>query len=72
MHHYLTTLINGGGPLCAIQRLKPVCNTLLSSVAFNFNLRRYTMEALLADAAIKSAMGRGLHSSTSPLNLSRF
>ena len=41
MHHYLLNLINGGGPLCTIQRLIPICSTLLLSVAFNFNLRRY-------------------------------
>jgi len=39
---------------------------LLSSVAFNFNLRRYTLEAF--DAAV----GRRLHSSTFQLNLSGF
>jgi len=41
MHHHFLTLINGGGPLCTLQRLKPVCDTLLSSVAFKLNLRRY-------------------------------
>jgi len=40
----LLTLINGGGPLCTIQRLKPIYDTLLSSVAFNFNLRHYIMD----------------------------
>jgi len=42
-HHYLLILVSGEGPLCTIQRLQPICDTLLSSVAFNFNLRRYTM-----------------------------
>ena len=41
MHHYFLTLMNEGGPLCTIQRLKLVCNKLLLSFAFNFDLRRY-------------------------------
>jgi len=43
MHHYLLTLINGGG-LCTSQRLIPTCDTLLSSADFSFNMRRYTVE----------------------------
>jgi len=43
MDHYFLTLINGGGPLCAIQRLKPKCCESLSNFAFNFILRRYTV-----------------------------
>jgi hypothetical protein len=41
MHHYFITLRNGGCPLCTIERLKPTCDTLVSSVAINFNSRRY-------------------------------
>jgi len=96
-------------PLCTIQRLKPICDELLSSCGFKFNLRRYTMErariyldGVLAGetthvplqrsdifgsvsapsllymggdgsaAASHCFRGRGLHSSTSQLNLSRF
>jgi hypothetical protein len=39
MHHYFLTLINRASPLRTSQRLKLICDTLLSSVAFNFNLR---------------------------------
>ena len=42
MDHYSLTLINGGGPLCTIQRLKAKCDESLSNLAFKFNLRRYT------------------------------
>jgi hypothetical protein len=48
--------------------LKLKYDKLLSNVAFNFNLRRYSQEFL------KWALqppGRGLHSSTFQLNLSR-
>ena len=45
MHHYFLPLINGGGPLCTIQRLKPIYDKLLSSLAFNLNLRRYIEDA---------------------------
>jgi hypothetical protein len=44
MHNYLLTLIDGGGPICTIQRLKPICDTLLSTFAFKFNLRRYNLD----------------------------
>jgi len=43
MDHYFLTLINGGGPLCNIQRLKAECDEALSSFAFKFNLRRYDL-----------------------------
>jgi len=43
MHHFFLTLINGGGPLCTIQRLKAKCDAALSNFAFNFKLRRYSM-----------------------------
>ena len=36
------TLINWGGPLCIIQRLKVTCGVLLSNYAFKFNMRRFT------------------------------
>jgi hypothetical protein len=39
MHHYFLTLINGAGPLCTIQLLKPICYELLSNRVLNFNLR---------------------------------
>jgi len=55
LHHYYLTLISGGGPLCTIQRLKPICDALLSSVAFNFNLRRHnvaSVELLLKHSAV--------------------
>ena len=49
----------------------------LSNVAFNFNLHRYNTEVALepaggAQLAVDVTPGRGLHSSTSVLNLSRF
>jgi hypothetical protein len=61
--------------------LQRKCDELLSNVGFEFNLRGYTTEArakLPADddevplltATLQT--GRGLHSSTSQLNLSRF
>jgi hypothetical protein len=46
------------------QRLKLECDELLSNLAFNFNLRRYTVAG--------SVPGTGFHSSTSHLNLCRF
>jgi hypothetical protein len=42
MDHDFLTLINGGGPLCTLQRLKANCDEPLSSFAFSFNLRRYS------------------------------
>jgi len=51
---------------------------LLSTLAFKFNLRRYNkgvlaeIEAAEALTAKARAAGRGLHSSTYHLNLSRF
>ena len=42
MHHSFLTVINGAGPLCSIQRLKPCTTICFSSFAFNFKLRRYT------------------------------
>ena len=41
MDHYFLPLMNGGAPLCTIQRLKAKCDDVLSNVAFNLNLRRY-------------------------------
>jgi len=52
------------------KRLKLKCDKLLSSCAFNFNLRRYS-EALTFSFDM-SADGRGLHSYTFRLNLSTF
>ena len=40
---FFPTLINREGRLCSIQRLKPICDTLLSSDAFNYSLGRYMM-----------------------------
>jgi len=58
--------------------LKLKCIILLSTLAFKFNLRRYNkgvlaeIEAAEALTAKARAAGRGLHSSTYHLNLSRF
>ena len=46
MVHYFLTLINGGGPICTIQRLKAECDEALSTSVFKINLSRYTMDAL--------------------------
>jgi len=56
MHHHFLTLIHGAGPLCTIQRLKPMCDTLLSSCAFSFNLRRYTTGAPGAAPVVPAQM----------------
>ena len=62
------------------KRLKLNCDVLLSTSAFKFNLRRYIMgaAAVLFVLAlehrlpnVKTIVGRGLHSSTFQLNLSR-
>jgi len=55
------------------KRLKLKCGTLLSTFAFKFNSRRYTV-VKAAEHATTAAMdaGRGLPSPTSHLNLSRF
>ena len=66
------------------ERLKPKCDILLSSSAFKFNFRRYTMaprppiqllrRLLIRDGIIvltKRCAGRGLHSFTFLLNPSR-
>jgi hypothetical protein len=42
MDHYFLTLMNWGGPLCTIQRLKLNVDELLSNVAFDFNLCHYS------------------------------
>jgi len=47
MDHYFLTLINGGGALCTIQRLKATCDEALSNLALNFNLRRYILGCIL-------------------------
>jgi hypothetical protein len=52
MEHYFLTLINGGGPLCTIQRLKAKCDEALSSLALKFNLRRYTKGLVASSLAI--------------------
>ena len=54
------------------QRLTLNCDELASGFAFNFNLRRYTKLAILVSSGVAAALGRGLHSSPSQLNLSRF
>jgi hypothetical protein len=43
MDHCFLTLIHGGCPLCAIQRLNAKRHEALSNFGFSFNLRRYTM-----------------------------
>jgi len=57
------------------KRLKLNYNNLLSSFAFNPNLRRYmegeAMRGADGGEASTGIVGRGLHSSTSQLNLSR-
>jgi hypothetical protein len=51
---------------------------LVSNFAFKFNLRRYIeefgalMRACRSAARVDALPGRGLHSSSSQLNLSRF
>jgi len=52
--------------------LKLKYEELLSSFAFNFDLRRYPMYQLKATIAGELAPGRDLHSPTFQLNLSRF
>jgi hypothetical protein len=42
MDHFFLILINGGGPLCTIPRLKPIRDRLISNFAFNCKLRRYS------------------------------
>jgi hypothetical protein len=58
MFHYFLPLINGGGPLCIVQRLKVKCYGALSNFAFTFDLRRYTKAAERAtrDAVSAAAM----------------
>jgi hypothetical protein len=46
MDHYFLTLIIGGGPLCAFQRLEAKHHEALSNFGYNFKLRRYTTERL--------------------------
>jgi hypothetical protein len=85
MDHYFLTLINGGDPLCTIQRLKAKCDEALSTFAFKFNSRRYIKDpatragtiAFVSKLARDSdthvqIRGRGSHSFTSQLNPSRF
>jgi len=56
------------------KRLKLNCDELLSTFAFNFNLRRYDMlrRRALEGAPYCHNDGKGVHSSTSQLNLNRF
>jgi len=61
------------------ERSKPKCDDLLSRFAFKVNLRHYVMAVNTYNAfycailvVINLLTGRGLHSSTSQLNLSRF
>ena len=58
-----------------IKRLKAKYDKLLSNIALKFNLRRYIMEIEKLETSGDVAclhIGRGLHSSTFQLNLSRF
>ena len=50
MDHYFLTLINGGGPLCTIQRLKLKFDKRLSNFAFKLNLRLYAVAEFTGDA----------------------
>ena len=58
------------------RRLELKHDGLLPNFAFKFNLRRYTMGAAVGTAREivrgEGVQGRGLHSSTFQLNLSRF
>jgi hypothetical protein len=62
------------------EHLKLRCDEALSNLAFNFNLRRYSMvrayihyqNSATVELSSATVPGRGLHSSTSQLNLSRF
>ena len=63
----IKTRVESGAYGVCNQRLKLLYDELLSNLAFRFNLRRYTM-----DPAAAAAAGRGLHSSTSRLNVSTF
>ena len=61
------------------KRSKLKCYEPLSILAFDFNLRRYTLHPTMANnfQAVATGTrvrltGRGLHSSTFQLNLSRF
>ena len=56
------------------KRLKLKYDEPLSNVAFKFSLRRYNLAAVIdarASELGRRYTGRGLHSSTSQLNLSR-
>jgi len=57
-----------------IDGLKLKIDKLLSSFAFNLKLRRYDLNsiAFIGSCIDFFILGRGLHSSTSQLNLSRF
>jgi hypothetical protein len=55
MDQNFPTLINGGGPLCTIQRFKAKCDEALSNFAFTFSLRRYNKDvrkAILGSLAV--------------------
>jgi len=54
------------------KRLKLKHDKLVSSFAFIFNLRRYIKAQKGMQLPEANIMGRGLHSSTFQLNLSRF
>jgi hypothetical protein len=41
MDCYFLTLMNGGAPLCTVQRSKAKCDEALSNLAFSFKLCRY-------------------------------
>jgi len=52
------------------KRLKLNCDEPLSTSAFKFNLRQYTVGVARYEEAALRLVGRGLHSSTFRLNLS--
>jgi hypothetical protein len=54
------------------KRLKLEYDVLLSNFAFGLNLRRYIMVATDVASRGLDISGRGLHSSTFQLNVSRF
>ena len=59
MDHYFLTLINGGGPLCNVQRLKVKCDEALSNCALKFNLWRYITVLVLSFNELTKLEGVG-------------
>jgi hypothetical protein len=70
--------LNPGLKASGTARLKLECDEVVSRYAINFNSRRYKVESetalhhVVKISVRDTGIGRGLHSSTSHLNLSRF